>query len=482
MNCIAFPGNTQTSNPVVSSLPIERAATDEPVRSFNDYLTHETSSFRDDRQTDRNESFRNQREMNDASGITEYRKESDSAIRNELSGLQSSADTGISSDKTKSRPASDIHEHNSREESSVSRKKTSSKENTLESKDKSEEPLAALLQILSQMKSEPQGKISAKTASDSSSVNTEGRASASSIRIRLNAMIKKLTNELALSDMNNTDAKPAVNTDKIKKQLALAKEISKLIDSGETATTNRKNLSSKIESLTDRIAAEMKRANSSNIENHGTRVHVSANSSAPQTENRIDILKDLSKPASDHIMNSAQGQRSESDTSDQQSGAFMKQFGGARDVSASSRAASQGTSSLPFAQKLDELIEKAHITVRDGRNGQLSMKMFPEHLGRVNVTLGLDNGVLNAKFLVDSNDARAALTSSLNELMGALENEGLSLGAFQVDVRGGDNRRNADESGDFIPVHAARREAEEAQIQYERRQSSLHDGSINLVV
>jgi len=485
MNCIAFPGNTQTSNQVASSLPIERAAVNEPVRSFNDYLTHETSSFRDDRQTERNDSIRNQRELNDASGTSEYRKESDSVLRKESSGLQSSAKTETSSEKKEAPLASDIHTHNAREESAVSRKKTSSKDNALESKDKSEEPLAALLQILSQMKVEHHGQVSAKKAADAAvpaTVHGEKHASLSPIRSKLDSIIKKLTHDLARSETAADGMKAAPASDKIRKQLAFAKEISKLIDSGEVSATNRKNLSSRIESLADRIAAEMKRASSSAVDNHGARIHAATNGSSPQPENRIDIVKDLSKPATDHIVNNTQGQRSESDMSDQQNGAFMKQFGSARDVSASSRAAAQGTSSLPFAQKLDELIEKAHLTVRDGRNGQLSMKMFPEHLGRVNVTLGLDNGVLNAKFLVDSNDARTALTSSLNELMGALENEGLSLGAFQVDVRGGENRRNADESGDFVPVHNARREAEEAQVQYERRQASLHDGSINLVV
>jgi flagellar hook-length control protein FliK len=136
---------------------------------------------------------------------------------------------------------------------------------------------------------------------------------------------------------------------------------------------------------------------------------------------------------------------------------------------------------LPFAEKLDELISQAKITTRDGKNGQISMKMYPESLGSVNVNLGIENGVLTAKFLVENSDAKDALTANLSVLKETLANEGIAVGEFQVDVRG-DGRFTAEERGTDKPFYSMRHEAKEAELEYNIRQSSTHNGLIDLVI
>gem|GEM_PF-3184353 len=474
MNLIAYSGQTQIQNQSVNVLPIERSSVNEPARSFNDYLAHETNSLNENKSFVRNDDHRARTERNDAHETTEYRREADSALKNETSIRETNSSASEisythTSEHAKTIEAVKEHSHTAQEDPAVSRKKTSSKDSVSGAKDKTDDPLASLMQILAQMKIDTQGK---------AQLNPSAK---SAVKERLSSLIQRLTQELAQLDQKGTDAAGSLSSDKIKKHLAFAKEITKLMDNAGNGALNGKNLSSRIESLTDRIASEMKRVQRS--EDHsGARVQVASHSSSTASESRIDITKDLSRvSAADQSVASTQGHRSDSDSTDQQSGSFMKQFGMSRETS-SARAANAASPSLPFAQKLDELIDKAQITMRDGKNGQLSMKMFPEHLGRVNVTLGLENGVLNAKFLVDNNEARTALTDSLNDLKGALENEGLSLGAFQVDVRGGENQYKSHESDDDFSVHFSRHEAEEAQLQYDRRQSTNHDGSINLVV
>jgi flagellar hook-length control protein FliK len=169
----------------------------------------------------------------------------------------------------------------------------------------------------------------------------------------------------------------------------------------------------------------------------------------------------------------------ESGDSSSQSSLF-KQFSFAQDSTGIVKQTAP-QSFLPFADKLDEIISQAKITTRDGKNGQISMKMFPESLGSVNVNLGLENGVLTAKFLVENTEAKDALTANLAMLKDTLSNEGIAVGSFQVDVRG-DGRFLAEEREPNEPVHYMPHEAKEAELEYNLRQSSTHNGRIDLVI
>ncbi|HEY1406863.1 MAG TPA: hypothetical protein VF857_09655, partial [Spirochaetota bacterium] len=67
-------------------------------------------------------------------------------------------------------------------------------------------------------------------------------------------------------------------------------------------------------------------------------------------------------------------------------------------------------------------------------------------------------------------------------LKNSLENEGLSLGAFQVDVRNGESFSGSQETDDYQQFILPRQKMDEAQTEYDARQMASHNGSINLII
>lgn len=169
------------------------------------------------------------------------------------------------------------------------------------------------------------------------------------------------------------------------------------------------------------------------------------------------------------------------ETGENSQSSLMKNFSQhLTESSASSKTAPSGQVMNPFADKLDEIMAQAKVTVRDAKNAQLSIRLNPEHLGRMNVSFGLENGVLSAKFLVESAEAKESLMSNLNILKETLAGEGISLGGFQVDVRGEQNFK-ARENREDHPVHYTKIMGEEAETEYTAGQSVNLSGSINLI-
>ncbi|MGL4369414.1 MAG: flagellar hook-length control protein FliK, partial [Spirochaetota bacterium] len=167
--------------------------------------------------------------------------------------------------------------------------------------------------------------------------------------------------------------------------------------------------------------------------------------------NTDHALKEMASRREDGIPGITTSSSAKSESDSQQFG-FMKNSSFSHEISSSEKSiTSSQMKPFPFSENIDELISKAKISVRDEKNGSLSLRMFPEHLGRVNISLGLENGVLTAKFLVDSADAKDALASNMAVLTDAMAQEGLALGAFQVDVRSETGRKPGDEQE--IPDH-----------------------------
>ncbi|NLV68450.1 MAG: hypothetical protein GXY14_12340 [Spirochaetes bacterium] len=138
-----------------------------------------------------------------------------------------------------------------------------------------------------------------------------------------------------------------------------------------------------------------------------------------------------------------------------------------------------------FRQSLQEIMERARVTVRDNQNGSFTVKLFPKELGSVNVSLVMENGVVNGRFLVDNNDAKTALLSSIENLIDELQQSGVSVGEFSVNVRDGQERfiRQKDEQKYKInPVITGSKETVTAADVYDYNSVYKHNGSINMVI
>ncbi len=134
-----------------------------------------------------------------------------------------------------------------------------------------------------------------------------------------------------------------------------------------------------------------------------------------------------------------------------------------------------------FGEQLQTIMDNARIVVRDARNGSFSMNMYPESLGRVNVNLGLENGVIHGRFLVDSVEAKEMLLDNLGLLREKMEEAGISVGEFQVNVRDEGRRFTAEDSDEAFPVLPRRSASIEAERGYDAGAMDLYDGALNVI-
>ncbi len=93
--------------------------------------------------------------------------------------------------------------------------------------------------------------------------------------------------------------------------------------------------------------------------------------------------------------------------------------------------------------------------IRDLKSGRtVIIKMEPEHLGPVRLTLSTSGDSLHGRMTVQSVEARAAVEGNLNELQEQLSRQGIKLDSFQISLAGGQvgqrafgGRRSPTESG-----------------------------------
>ena len=132
-----------------------------------------------------------------------------------------------------------------------------------------------------------------------------------------------------------------------------------------------------------------------------------------------------------------------------------------------------------FNEQLQTIIQNARIVVRDSRNGSFSIRLYPESLGRVNINLGLEQGILNGRFLVDSMDSKNLLLENISIIKEQLQDAGISVGEFQVNVRdGGEQLFDADEN----MLSHRYYDAADSSSEYETIAAYLHDGTIDMII
>jgi flagellar hook-length control protein FliK len=302
------------------------------------------------------------------------------------------------------------------------------------------------------------------------------RADLAKMREKITNLSQKISREIAQGEEHSAPDQSRI--DLLKKQNAFLKKIDALL--ADTASPKAMRLS-KLEDISKSMIHDLrelvKLAEKKNIRGGEARIE----QPAVKNMNEQNQKEPRAATAStENVQNIQSHAARESGDSYSQTSLF-KQFSFSQDSTGIIRQTTAPHGFLPFADKLDELVNQAKITSRDGKNGQISMKMYPESLGSVNVNLGIENGVLTAKFLVENSEAKDALTANIAFLKETLSNEGITVGSFQVDVRG-EGRFLTEQHEENAPVHYMPHEAKEAELEYNLRQSSSHNGLIDLVV
>lgn len=134
-----------------------------------------------------------------------------------------------------------------------------------------------------------------------------------------------------------------------------------------------------------------------------------------------------------------------------------------------------------FREQMDNILDRAKVVVKDNRNAAFTLKLHPRELGAVNIHLGLEQGVLNGRFLVDTPEARTLLMQNLEMVRQELAQSGVSVGEFQVDVRQQQFQNEAREE-DTIHHSLADITQKEPGTAYDIQSTNWHSGSINMVI
>lgn len=82
---------------------------------------------------------------------------------------------------------------------------------------------------------------------------------------------------------------------------------------------------------------------------------------------------------------------------------------------------------------LNQVIKKADIIVREGHS-EMVMKLEPESLGKLNLKIVVEKGLITAKFIAESQQVKEVLESSFNQLKDALQEKGIAVQNFSVSV------------------------------------------------
>jgi flagellar hook-length control protein FliK len=82
---------------------------------------------------------------------------------------------------------------------------------------------------------------------------------------------------------------------------------------------------------------------------------------------------------------------------------------------------------------INQVIKKADIFVQ-GSHQEMVMKLEPESLGKINLKIIVENGLITAKFVAESQQVKEVLESSFNQLKDALQEKGISVQGFSVSV------------------------------------------------
>jgi hypothetical protein len=85
---------------------------------------------------------------------------------------------------------------------------------------------------------------------------------------------------------------------------------------------------------------------------------------------------------------------------------------------------------------IDQVVNKMKIMI-GSRKTEISMQLKPESLGRLSLKLTVVDGVLNGKMIVQNNQAKSLIQANLAELRESLEQQGIPVSKFQVNVGGG---------------------------------------------
>jgi len=143
--------------------------------------------------------------------------------------------------------------------------------------------------------------------------------------------------------------------------------------------------------------------------------------------------------------------------------------------------AKHNSSTATFAKpvvpdQLMQLLNKAKV-MQEGDKTSLSLKLYPESLGKLSVNLGLEHGILSGRFIVESHEAKEMLLQQLESIRWELQNNGIQVGAFEVNVKEHRQREFTE-----MPGLSHKQTIENAEYEVASNRYIYHDGLLDVII
>lgn len=84
-----------------------------------------------------------------------------------------------------------------------------------------------------------------------------------------------------------------------------------------------------------------------------------------------------------------------------------------------------------------DIVQSAHIVLRDGDAGTIRLRLKPESLGNVKIELNLSDNNISGKIVVESDEAKTAFEKNMNDLSDAFKQGGFDSARLEVSVGSG---------------------------------------------
>ncbi len=106
------------------------------------------------------------------------------------------------------------------------------------------------------------------------------------------------------------------------------------------------------------------------------------------------------------------------------------------------------TNSLQRDELFAQIIDKAKIMVNNGHS-EMEVSLKPDHLGKLHLKVSVDNQVVTAKFIAESQQVKEIIETHLNHLRRNLQETGVQVDNIMVSVGQQQNGGNFQETGNY---------------------------------
>ena len=85
-----------------------------------------------------------------------------------------------------------------------------------------------------------------------------------------------------------------------------------------------------------------------------------------------------------------------------------------------------------------QIVEKAKVSLNRG-NGEMEVNLKPDHLGKLHLKVSVENQLVTAKFVAESQQVKEIIETNLNQLRRDLQDNGIQVDQLMVSVGGHHN-------------------------------------------